>query len=61
MRNNWDFSRDYGKPHGCRVCEHNPMGVCETVGKEIPLVLYTTNGSPVWCPLKKKGTKKCKR
>lgn len=55
----WDFSgKNYGKPYGCKVCEHNPMGICETVGKEVPIVFVSSNGSPVWCPLKKKGKRK---
>jgi hypothetical protein len=49
------------KPHGCRACEHNPMGVCEVIGKELPWIYASNNGEPVWCPLKKKGKKKCKK
>lgn len=44
------------KPHGCKVCEHNPMGICELCGKEVPMRLVVQNGVPAWCPLK--GDKK---
>jgi len=47
------------KEHGCKVCKHNPMGICELTGKEVPSRLVIQNGVPAWCPNKnKKGGKK---
>lgn len=43
------------KPHGCKICKHNPMGICEMCGKEVPMRLVIQNGIPSWCP--KKGGK----
>lgn len=39
---------------GCKVCEHNPMGICELCGKEVPMRFVIQNGTASWCP-KKKG------
>ncbi len=51
-----DFNlRRTHKPHGCRICEHNPMGVCELTAKEVPLWTCNQNLAPKWCP---KGEKK---
>ena len=40
----------------CKNCEHNPMGICEKCGKEIPLsyIMGRTGKYPKWCPLLKK-------
>lgn len=44
------------KPHGCRTCEHNHMGICELCDRELPLGCTLGNLVPKWCP--KKGGKK---
>lgn len=44
------------KPYGCKICKHNPLGVCELCGREVPIRLVIQNGQPSWCP--KKGGKK---
>lgn len=38
------------KHFGCKVCEHNPMGICELCGREVPMRLVIQNGVPSWCP-----------
>ena len=45
------------KKFGCRVCKHNPMGICELCDREVPARLVIQNGHPSWCP-KHKGVKK---
>ena len=46
------------KLHNCRTCTHNPMGVCELTGEEVPMsyALGRNQGVPRFCPLK--GEKK---
>ncbi len=46
------------KERGCGSCEHNPMGICDLCGKEIPMsyVMRRNKGVPRFCPLK--GEKK---
>lgn len=46
----WDFSRKIDPYFGCRVCEHNPEGVCELVKRDVPMTLIVKNGCPSWCP-----------
>lgn len=43
------------KLRNCRTCEHNPMGVCELTGKEVPTsyVIGFNKGLPRFCPFKK--------
>jgi hypothetical protein len=54
-----DFNlRRTHKPHGCKVYKHNPMGICELCGKEVPMRLVVQNGVPKWCPKQEKGGKK---
>ena len=51
---NWDLTRKHQK-YGCKICEHNPMGVCEMCGREVPMNFVIQNGFPKWCPKPKKG------
>lgn len=52
----WDLTRKH-KPHGCKVCKHNPMGICQLAEKEVPIQYVVSNGNPKWCPKPKKGEK----
>lgn len=45
----WVLTKKH-KKYGCKVCKHNPMGICELCGKEVPMRLVVQNGSPKWCP-----------
>lgn len=57
-KGSFNFRQAKVKEHGCKNCEHNPMGICEIVGKELGYQYCLYSGRPVWCPLKKKGCKK---
>ena len=54
----FNFREAKKKKVGCMYCEHNPMGICEKVRKEIGLQYVLHNCRPVWCPLLKKGKRK---
>lgn len=41
------------KRYGCCACEHNPMGVCELCGREVPIGKVLGNGRASWCPMGK--------
>lgn len=40
----------------CKECKHNPMGICELCGREIPICYITGRSGyrPAFCPLLKK-------
>ena len=46
------------KAFGCRVCEHNPMGMCELASRDVPVGYVLMNGHPRWCPKGKKDERK---
>ena len=52
----WQLVKKH-KQYGCKVCKHNPVGICELCGREVPMRLVIQNGTPKWCP-KQKGVKK---
>lgn len=43
----------------CRDCEHNPEGICELCGKEIPIthVMGKQVYPPKFCPLREEKLK----
>lgn len=49
----WNFRPCKFKEGGCKVCEHNPMGICEIVSKEVECSHILHNTRPPWCPLKR--------
>lgn len=58
MRNSVLYDSRKFKSHGCRVCKHNPMGICELCGKEVPIGKVLGNGRASWCPKGKTDERK---
>lgn len=56
-KGSWNFRPCKFKEVGCKVCEHNPMGVCEVESREVAYAHILHNTRPPWCPLGK-GKKK---
>lgn len=46
----WNFKKPERIRHGCNVCKHNPIGLCELAGREVPVGYIIKNGTPPWCP-----------
>ena len=46
----WNFEKEHKPDHGCRACEHNPMGICELTGREVPMTYMMQNRVAAWCP-----------
>ena len=53
MKKQFVFKRELPKDSGCRACNHNYLGVCGKIDREIPFTYALQNRMPKWCPLKK--------
>lgn len=53
----WNFAKEQPREHGCRACEHSPIGTCELAKREIPITYVLHNIRPTWCPLNRRKVK----
>lgn len=54
-RKKFNFYKELPPDSGCRACNHNSLGVCDKIDREIPFTYALQNRKPKWCPIKKES------